>query len=63
MIFIEGGINIEKEQALFTRGKDNISLKYFEIFSDRKEAMRRELEIKSFSREKKMELIKNFKNS
>jgi len=49
--------------AKFTRGKDNISLKYFEIFSDRKEAMRRELEIKSFSREKKMELIKNFKNS
>ena len=49
--------------AKFTRGKQNISLKYFEIFAERKVAMKRELEIKSLSREKKRELIKNFKNS
>ncbi len=49
--------------AKFTRGKENISLKYFELFLNRSEAMKRELEIKSLSREKKMELIKNFKNS
>ena len=49
--------------AKFTRGKRKISLKYFETFTDRKEAMKRELEIKSYSREKKMELIKNSKSS
>ncbi len=44
--------------AKFCRGKKSIKLKYFEIFSNRKEAMRRELEIKSFSRQEKRELIK-----
>ncbi|MFX1389030.1 MAG: GIY-YIG nuclease family protein [Promethearchaeota archaeon] len=45
--------------AKFCRGKKHIELKYFEIFQTRKEAIRRELEIKSFSRQQKRELIKN----
>jgi putative endonuclease len=49
--------------AKFCRGKKKILLKYFETFMDRTEAMKRELEIKSFSRLKKEELIKNFNNS
>jgi len=43
--------------AKFCRGKRVIELKYFEIHSSRKEAMRRELEIKSYSRQQKRELI------
>ncbi|MFW9898499.1 MAG: GIY-YIG nuclease family protein [Candidatus Thorarchaeota archaeon] len=46
--------------AKYCRGKKKVELKYFEIYTNRKEAMRRELEIKSFSRQKKSELIKNF---
>ena len=49
--------------AKFCRGKKAIELKYFETFIKRKEAMRRELEIKSFSRKQKKELIENFNNS
>ncbi len=44
--------------AKFCRGKKS-ELRYFEIFSSRKDAMARELEIKSFSRLKKRDLIKN----
>ena len=43
--------------ARFTRGKKKIELKYFETYQTRKEAMRRELKIKSFSRQEKRELI------
>ncbi len=43
--------------AKFCRGKKHIEIKYFETFPTRKEAMRRELEIKSFSRSQKRELI------
>jgi len=49
--------------AKYCRGKKKVELKYFETYTNRKEAMRRELEIKSFSRQKKLELIKNFINS
>lgn len=49
--------------AKFCRGRDMIELKYFEVYSDRSEAMRRELEIKSLTRTKKLELINNFENS
>ena len=44
--------------AKFCRGKKLIELKYFETLQTRKEAMRRELQIKSFSRHQKRELIK-----
>ncbi|MFX1316020.1 MAG: GIY-YIG nuclease family protein [Promethearchaeota archaeon] len=43
--------------ARFCRGKKQIELKYFETYTNRKEAMRREIEIKSLSRQKKKELI------
>lgn len=43
--------------AKFCRGKKHIELKYFESYQTRKEAMRRELHIKSFSRQQKRELI------
>ncbi|MFX1588481.1 MAG: GIY-YIG nuclease family protein [Promethearchaeota archaeon] len=46
--------------AKFCRGKKVISLKYFESFTERRNAMRRELEIKSLPRREKIELIKNF---
>lgn len=48
--------------AKFCRGKKDIELKYFETFTERSEAMRRELEIKTFSRQKKKELIETFEN-
>ena len=43
--------------AKFCRGKKALELKYFETFTTRKEAMRRELEIKTFTRKQKRELI------
>ena len=43
--------------AKFCRGKKYLELKYFETFTTRKEAMRRELEIKTFSRKQKRKLI------
>ena len=46
--------------AKFCRGKKSISLKYFEIYDERSFAMKRELEIKTFSRKQKIELIKTF---
>lgn len=45
--------------AKFCKGKKKIELKYFETFTTRKEAMRREIEIKSYSKQKKRELVKN----
>jgi putative endonuclease len=45
--------------AKYCRGK-NVELKYFETYLNRKDAMRRELEIKSFTHEQKSELVKNF---
>ena len=46
--------------AKFCRGKSEIRLKYFESFLTKSEAIHRELEIKTFSREKKEEMITNF---
>lgn len=48
--------------AKFTKGK-KIELKYFESCMNRKKAINRELEIKSFSRQEKENLIKNFQSS
>lgn len=49
--------------AKYCQGKKKIELKYFETYNDRKKAMRRELEIKSLSRQKKNELVNSFNNS
>lgn len=46
--------------AKFCRGKKSISLKYFETFSERSSAMKRELEIKTFTRRQKIRLIRTF---
>ncbi len=43
--------------AKYCRSKE-VELKYYETFTDRKSAMKREVEIKSFSRSKKISLIK-----
>ena len=48
--------------ARFTKGKKKIELKYFETYTNRKEAMKRELEIKTYSRKEKTDLIKSFNN-
>lgn len=53
----------EGKGAKYCRGKKNIEIKYFETFLERNEAMKREREIKSFSRDKKLELVKNFIDS
>lgn len=45
--------------AKFCRGKKSIELKYFETYPERRDAIRRELEIKSFTRREKSNLIKN----
>ena len=49
--------------AKFCRGKKSIRLKYFETFSERSAAMQRELEIKTFTRKQKIELIKTFEEA
>ncbi|MBY9015913.1 MAG: GIY-YIG nuclease family protein [Candidatus Lokiarchaeota archaeon] len=46
--------------AKFCRGKKNIRLKYFETFLERSTAMKRELEIKTYSRNEKIQLIRTF---
>ena len=46
--------------ARYTMGKKEIKLRYTETFSDRSEAMRREIAIKKLSRKEKEELIKGY---
>ncbi|MBN1802776.1 MAG: GIY-YIG nuclease family protein [Candidatus Lokiarchaeota archaeon] len=46
--------------AKYCKGKKSLSLKYIESFLVRKAAMHREREIKSFTREQKINLIKQF---
>ncbi|NFG61781.1 MULTISPECIES: GIY-YIG nuclease family protein [unclassified Clostridium] len=44
--------------AKYTRGRTPVKLLYYEIFEDKKEAMRREYKIKRLTRLQKQELIK-----
>ena len=46
--------------AKYTRGRGPVELVYFEEFDDKKDAMKREYEIKKYTRSKKEWLIKNF---
>lgn len=48
--------------AKFCRGK-GIELKYYEYFPNRKEAMKREIQIKSFTKQKKRQLIESINNN
>jgi len=44
----------------FTKNKGPFSLVYYEVFADLSSAMRRERQIKCYSRKKKEDLIRNF---
>ncbi|TKJ25715.1 MAG: hypothetical protein CEE42_06885 [Promethearchaeota archaeon Loki_b31] len=46
--------------AKFCRGKKKIQLKYFETFYEKSDALKRELEIKRYSRKEKVQLIGTF---
>ncbi len=45
--------------AKYTRGRGPVELVYFEEFDDKKDAMKREYEIKKYSKSKKERLIKS----
>ena len=47
--------------AKYTRGRGPVELVYFEEFDDKKDAMKREYEIKKYTRSKKEWLIKSSK--
>lgn len=49
--------NVGKNGAKYTRTKRPVTLVYYEGFSTKEEAMRREYEIKQFTRNKKLELL------
>ena len=44
--------------AKYTKSRRSVVLKYYESFSTRQEAMRREWEIKQLSRKEKLELVR-----
>lgn len=46
-----------KDGAKYTRAKRPVTLVYYEGFETKEEAMRREYQIKQFSREKKLKLM------
>jgi len=48
--------------AKFCRGR-HVELKFFETYTERKTAMKRELEIKSYTKQKKINLIDSFNKS
>ena len=47
----------EKKGAKYTRGRTPVKLVYSEQFEDKKDALKREYEIKKFTRSKKERLI------
>ena len=47
--------------AKYTRARLPVKLVYFEEFSDKKEALKREIELKKYSHSQKEELINKFK--
>lgn len=57
---LEGRIKAHniKKGAKYTRGRVPVELIYYEIFESKSEALKREYEIKKFSRDKKLSLIK-----
>lgn len=50
----------EGKGAKYTRGRTPIVLKYYEEFNSKNDALKRESEIKSLSKIKKINLIRNF---
>ncbi|WP_130806582.1 GIY-YIG nuclease family protein [Senegalia massiliensis] len=47
--------------AKYTRGRLPVTLEYYEKYSTKKKATKREYEIKQFKKDKKEKLIKDFK--
>ncbi len=45
--------------AKYTRGRGPVKLVYYEEFNEKRDAMKREYEIKRYSRNAKIDLIKN----
>lgn len=50
-----------KKGAKYTKNRLPAFLVYFETFDDKKDAMKREYEIKTFSRKEKVTLVSSFK--
>lgn len=48
--------------AKYTRGRGPVKLRYYETFEDKKDAMKREYEIKKLTRSAKMLLIDDYYN-
>jgi len=51
--------NESKTGARYTKARRPVTLKYFEKFKTLNEALKREIELKKYTRKKKLELIKN----
>ena len=49
----------EKKGAKYTRGRTPVTLKYYEEFDNKVDAMKREIKIKEMRKEKKLSLIYN----
>lgn len=47
----------DKKGAKYTRGRTPVTLKYFEGFDNKTDAMKREAQIKNMRREKKLKLL------
>lgn len=52
----------EGKGAKYTRGRGPLELIYFETYEDKRQAMRRECEIKKLKREEKIKLINSCKS-
>lgn len=53
----------EGKGARYTRGRLPVALAYTESYTDKSSALRREYEIKQYPRQKKEQLIENWKNN
>lgn len=51
----------DKKGAKYTRGRTPVTLKYFEEFDNKADAMKREVQIKNMRKEKKLRLLNNIK--
>ncbi len=52
----------EKRGAKYTRGRAPVTLKYYEEFENKADALKREAQIKKMRKEKKLRLLNNTKN-
>jgi putative endonuclease len=54
--------NSTKQGARYTRTRRPVKLSYYELYSSRKKAMRRERELKGLKREEKISMINQFRS-